>query len=67
MASTKEKAEGQPNAECVYTAAELADNCKAFGTYRAIVAVALRLAGKEAATLSEARQIIERFKKKEVK
>ena len=51
MASTKEKAEGQPNAECVYTAAELA----------------LRLAGKEAATLSEARQIIERFKKKEVK
>ncbi len=67
MASTKEKAEGQPNAECVYTTAELADNCKAFGTYREIVAVALRLAGKEAATLSEARQIIERFKKKEVK
>ena len=67
MASTKEKAEGQPNAECDYTAAELADNCKAFGTYREIVAVALRLAGKEAATLSEARQIIERFKKKEVK
>ena len=67
MASTKEKAEGQPNAECVYTAAELADNCKAVGTYREIVAVALRLAGKEAATLSEARQIIERFKKKEVK
>ena len=67
MASTKEKAEGQPNAECVYTAAELADNCKAFGTYREIVAVALRLAGKEAATLSEARPIIERFTKKEVK
>ena len=42
MASTKEKAEGQPPTECVYTAAELADNCKAFGTYREIVAVALR-------------------------
>ena len=67
MDSTIYKAEGKPNDECVYTAAELADNCKAFGTYREIVAVALRLAGKEAATLSEARQIIERFKKKEVK
>lgn len=67
MARTKEKAEGQPPTECVYTAAELADNCKAFGTYREIVAVALRLAGKETATLSEARQIIDRFKKKEVK
>lgn len=67
MASTKAKAEEQTPAECVYTAAELADNCKAFGTYREIVAVALRLAGKETATFLEAKKIIETFKNKEVK
>lgn len=53
--------------ESVYSAAELADNCKIFGTRREVVAVALRLAGKESATLAEAKAIVDKFKKKEVK
>ncbi len=52
--------------ESVYTAKELADNHKVFGTFREIVVVALRLAGKETATFSEAKKIIEKFKNKEV-
>lgn len=56
-----------PVRESVYTASELADNYKVFGTYREIVVVALRMAGKETATFSEAKNIIERFKNKEVK
>lgn len=54
-------------AESIYTAAELADNCKAFNTTREIVVVAMRLAGKETATFREATSIIEKFKHKEVK
>lgn len=57
----------KPPQESVYTAAELADNHKVFGTFREIVVVALRMAGKETATLSEAKKIIEKFKNKEVK
>lgn len=56
-----------PAQESVYTAAELADNHKVFGTFREIVVVALRTAGKEAATFSEAKKIIDKFKNKEVK
>lgn len=56
-----------PTQESVYTAEELADNCKVFGTFREIVVVALRTAGKETATLSEAKNIIEKFKNREVK
>lgn len=56
-----------PVVESEYSAQELADNYKAFGTYREIVVVALRLAGKERATFAEAKQIIEKFKNKEVK
>lgn len=56
-----------PAVESVYTAAELAANHKVFGTYKEIVVVALRQAGKEAATFSEAKNIIEKFKNKEVK
>lgn len=52
--------------ESVYSAEELANNHRAFGTYREIVVVALRLAGKESATFSEAKQIVEKFKNKEV-
>lgn len=51
----------------VYTAEELADNYKAFGTYREIVVVALRQAGKKTATFAEAKAIVEKFKNKEVK
>lgn len=56
-----------PKQESVYTAKDLADNYKAFGTFREIVVVALRCAGKETATFSEAKQIIEKFKNREVK
>lgn len=52
--------------ESVYTARELADNYRAFGASKEIVTVALRLAGKETATFSEARKIIEKFSTKEV-
>lgn len=58
----KEKA-----AESVYTAKELVANHKAFGTYREIVEVALRLAKKETATFNEAKRIVDEFKNKEVK
>ena len=57
----------EPAEESVYTASELAAHYKLFGTYREIVIVALRQAGKETATLSEAKSIIEKFKNKEVK
>lgn len=59
--------ESAPSHESVYTAKELADNHKVFGTYREIVVVALRNAGKETYTLSEAKKIIEDFRKQEVK
>ncbi len=64
--ATTEKA--KPAAvESVYTAEELANNHKAFNTSYEIVTVALRLAGKKAATFTEAEKIIEKFKTKEVK
>lgn len=53
--------------ESVYTVKELADNHKVFGTYREIVVVALRKAGKETFTFAEAKDIIEKFKNKEVR
>ena len=53
--------------ESVYTAEELAANYKVFNTSRDIVEVALRLAGKKTATLTEAKEIIKNFKNKEVK
>lgn len=69
MASnTKKPAEAAPPlAESVYTAAELARNHKAFNTSKEIVIVAMRLAGKKTATISEAQRIINNFKNKEVK
>ena len=54
-------------AEPLYTAAQLADGHREFGTSRAIVTCALRLAGKDKATLTEARKIVDTFRKKEVK
>lgn len=58
---------GTQTPESVYTSEELAKNHKAFGTSYEIVAVALRQAGKKAATFSEAQKIIDKFKSKEVK
>lgn len=48
----------------VYTAEELAENHDVFHTSYEIVAVALRLAGKKKATVSEAGAIIAKFKTK---
>lgn len=53
--------------ESIYSAGELAKNHKLFKTSYEIVAVALRKAGKKEATLSEAKNIIENFKNREVK
>lgn len=53
--------------ESVYTAAELANNHKAFNASYEIVAIALRQAGKKTATFAEAKNIIDKFKNKEVK
>lgn len=53
--------------ESIYTAEELAQNHKFFKTSYEIVAVALRMAGKKAATITEAKDIIEKFKNREVK
>ena len=54
-------------AESVYAASELVANHKVFNASHEIVEIALRKAGKESATLSEAKTIIETFKRKEVK
>ena len=59
-------AKAAPQAESVYTAAELADGHDAFQASREIVVTALRLAGKESATRREAEAIIRRFAEKEV-
>jgi hypothetical protein len=54
--------------ESVYTAEQLAGaHDSVFGVRREIVVVALRIAGKKEATVTEARTIIENFKNKEVK
>ena len=74
--STKNKAAAEPVVkeapvahvnESVYTAEELARNHKFFKTSYEIVAVALRMEGKQAATIAEARNIIEKFRNREVK
>lgn len=58
---------GKTAAVSVYTVEELADNYRTFNTYREIVAIALRKAGREKYTLAEAKAIVEKFKNKEVK
>lgn len=72
MANVKTTAAKETNVvtrtpESVYTAEDLANNHKAFGTSYEIVAVALRQAGKKAATFTEAQKIIDKFRSKEVK
>lgn len=64
--ATSEKAKTAA-VESVYTAEELAKNHSAFNTSYEIVSVALRQAGKTTATFTEAKNIIEKFKNKEVK
>lgn len=65
--ATKEATKSEPKVESIYTAAELAGAYKTFKTSYAIVATALKLAGKKEATVSEAKKIIDEFKNKEVK
>lgn len=70
MASeTKAKVQSEKTAPAatVYSADELANNAKLFGTSREIVVVALRKAGKKSATFEEAKSIVDKFKNKEVK
>ena len=65
--ASNEKVKAAAVRESVYTAADLAANHKAFNTSYELVVVALRQAGKDAATFAEAKNIIEKFKNKEVK
>ena len=65
--NNKKEASTIAPAESVYTAEELAHNYRAFNTSFEIVKTALRLAGKDSATFTEAKQIITKFKNKEVK
>lgn len=62
------KTTNEPTAqESIYQAEELARAHKVFDTSYEIVATALKLAGKEKATVTEAKEIVENFKTKEVK
>ncbi len=65
--TTTDPVEIAPAQESVYTVNELAESHKVFGTYREIVIVALRNAGKDTYTFAEAKDIIDKFKNKEVR
>lgn len=53
--------------ESVYTARELADNARElFGTRPECVTAALKAANKESCTVSEAKEIVGKFMKREV-
>ena len=67
VSNDKAKATAPAAKESVYSAAELAASHRAFNTSYEIVVVALRQAGKDTATFAEAKNIIEKFKNKEVK
>lgn len=73
-AETKEVAQQEPKKErislqeSVYSAGELAANAKkVFGTRQECVAAALKAAGKMECTVCEAKEIVEKFLKREVK
>lgn len=68
MANEKQEKRPAPKQvpESVYSAQELASNHKAFGVPKELVAVALRLAGKETYTFPEAKRLVEAFSRKEV-
>ncbi len=56
------KAAGARKDAPVYTTAQLVDGYKTFGTTRAIVECALKLAGKDRFTVDEAKKLADRFK-----
>ena len=67
---TMTASEEKPKAgqESVYSVNELAANArKIFGTRQECVAAALKASGKTECTVSEAKKIVEKFLKKEVK
>lgn len=53
--------------EPAYSVAELVQAAKTFGTTPDMIRAAFAVAGKKEATEKEAKQLIDRFKKKEVK
>ncbi len=60
--------EQKASLESVYSANELAANAKkVFGTRQECVAVALKAAGKTECTVTEAKEIVGKFLKREVK
>ncbi len=63
-AKTSVKSDVKTDAKPVYNVAQLTDGYKTFGTTRAIVECALKLAGKDSFTMDEARKIINAFKNK---
>lgn len=65
--STTSASAAKVEKESVYTVDDLIANFKAFKTSKEIVTIAMRKSGKENATFSEAKSIIEKFKNKEVK
>lgn len=64
---TAEAAGPERTGESVYTLAQLVQGHRSLNAPRELVSVALRLAGKESFTLSQAREIVNKFKDKEVK
>lgn len=66
--NTEDRTKTEPTAqESTYSVDELARAHKSLGTSYEIVKVALKQAGKDRATISEAKEIVERFKTREVK
>lgn len=66
--NAEDRTKTEPTAqESTYTVDELARAHKSLGTSYEIVKVALKQAGKDRATIAEAKDIIETFKKREVK
>ena len=63
-----EKKEQKASRESVYSTGELAANAKnVFGTRQECVSAALKAAGKTECTVTEAKMIVEKFLKREVK
>ncbi len=68
VAQEAPKKEQKASQESVYPASELAANAKkVFGTRQECVAAALKAAGKAECTVTEAKEIVEKFLKREVK
>ena len=68
VAQEAPKKEQKASQESIYPASELAANArKVFGTRQECVAAALKAAGKTECTVTEAKEIVRKFVKREVK